>query len=79
MHKGNGIVTKCCIKLIKFCFNELHLNRIEIKCGTDNLKSKAIPERLSFTKEGVIRQGELLYNRYINLNLYSLLRTDEQS
>ncbi|WP_264565054.1 GNAT family N-acetyltransferase [Flavobacterium sp. N3904] len=74
--QGKGIVTKSCQALIDFCFSELELNRIEIKCGTENFKSKAIPEKLNFTKEGVIRQGELLYDRFIDLNLYSLLKSE---
>ena len=40
-------------------------------------KKKTIPEKLDFTKEGVIRQGELLYDTFIDLNLYSLLKSDE--
>ena len=76
--QGQGIVTKSCKALIAFCFTNLNLNRIEIKCGTENLKSKAIPEKLSFKKEGVIRQGELLYGKFIDLNLYSLLKMDMQ-
>lgn len=74
--QGKGIVTKSCKALIDFCFNDLKLNRVEIKCGTENLKSKTIPERLNFTQEGIIRQGELLYDKFIDLNLYSLLKTD---
>lgn len=75
--QGKGIVTKCCTKLIQFCFNDLGLNRIEIRCATRNIRSNNIPEKLHFTKEGVIRQGELLYNTFIDLNLYSLLKTDK--
>lgn len=75
--QGKGIVTKSCKKLIDFCFNDLKLNRIEIKCGTENLKSKAIPEKLNFTKEGIIRQGELLYDKFIDLNLYSFIKADK--
>ncbi len=74
--QGSGIVTKCCKGLIDFCFNDLKLNRIEIKCGTENLKSKTIPEKLNFTKEGVIRQGELLYDKFIDLILFSLLKKE---
>jgi ribosomal-protein-serine acetyltransferase len=74
--QGNGIITKSCIELIDFCFNDLQLNRIEIKCGTENFKSKGIPERLNFTHEGVIRQGELLYDKFIDLNLFSLLKKE---
>ena len=74
--QGKGIITKSCKALIDFCFSDLQLNRIEIKCGTENFKSKTIPEKLNFTKEGVIREGELLYDKFIDLNLYSLLKTD---
>jgi ribosomal-protein-serine acetyltransferase len=74
--QGKGIVTKSCKAIIDFCFSDLQLNRIEIKCGAENFKSKTIPEKLNFTKEGVIRQGELLYDTFIDLNLYSLLKSD---
>ena len=74
--QGKGIITKSCQALIDYCFNELDLNRIEIKCGTKNIKSKTIPERLKFTQEGIIRQGELLYDKYIDLNLYALLKSE---
>jgi ribosomal-protein-serine acetyltransferase len=74
--QGKGIVTKSCKAIIEFCFSDLGLNRIEIKCGIENSKSKTIPEKLNFTKEGVIRQGELLYDTFIDLNLYSLLKSD---
>ncbi len=74
--QGKGIVTKCCKGLINFCFNELHLNRIEIICGTENYKSQIIPQRLGFTKEGVIRQGALVHNKFIDLCLFSLLKSE---
>ena len=74
--QGKGIITKSCKSLIDFCFSDLQLNRIEIKCGTGNFKSKTIPEKLNFTKEGVIRQGESLYDTFIDLNIYSLLKSD---
>lgn len=74
--EGKGIITKTCKALINFCFTNLQLNRIEIKCGTENFKSKTIPERLNFTHEGVIRQGELLYDKFIDLNLFSLIKNE---
>lgn len=74
--QGNGIITKSCKALINFCMNDLQLNRIEIRCGTENTGSKSIPERLNFTHEGVIRQGEWLYDKFIDLDLYSFLKAD---
>lgn len=75
--QGKGIVTESCKAMIALCFSELQLNRIEIKCGTENYKSQSIPEKLNFTKEGIMRKAELLYDKFIDLNLYSLLKTDK--
>ncbi|MEO8146582.1 MAG: GNAT family protein [Bacteroidia bacterium] len=74
--QGKGIITKTCKELTSYCFNNLDLNRIEIKCGTENYKSQAIPERLNFEKEGTIRQGELVYNKFIDLFSYAMLRDE---
>lgn len=72
--QGKGIIKRACEVIIEFCFSELQLNRIEIKCGTEKYKSQFIPEKLNFTKEGVMRQAELIYDRFIDLNLYSLTK-----
>lgn len=74
--QGKGIITQSAKAIISFCFSSLQLNRIEIKCGTANMKSKGIPEKLKFTKEGVLRQAEYLNGRYIDLNLYALLKPE---
>jgi ribosomal-protein-serine acetyltransferase len=74
--QGKGIILNACVALIDFCFFYLKLNRIEIKCGVGNLKSKSIPEKLKFTKEGILREAELLNGQFIDLQLYSLLKTD---
>ncbi len=73
-YQGYGITTKACEALIKYCFNEISLNRIEIKCATQNSKSMGIPERLGFTLEGVLRSAENLNGEFVDLNLYSLIR-----
>lgn len=75
-YQGLGIVSKACTKIIDFGFNEINLNRIEIKCGVENYKSQAIPERLGFTKEGIIRDGEFVNDKFIDLLLYSKLKND---
>lgn len=73
---GKGVITKACKAIIEYGFTEAGLNRIEIKCGTKNFRSQAIPERLGFTKEGMLRQGEFLNGAYIDLFLYSLLQEE---
>jgi len=74
--QGKGIVLRSVEKLVDYCFTELLLNRIEIKCGTKNYKSQAIAEKIGFQKEGIIREGEFLHNAFSDLFCYSLLKCD---
>jgi ribosomal-protein-serine acetyltransferase len=74
--QGKGIITKCCIAIINYAFTELGLNRIEIKCGIGNHKSRAIAEKLQFKREGILRKAELLNGKFIDLYLYSMLKEE---
>ena len=73
---GKGIITQAVDKLMEFIFDELELNRIQIKCGVGNHSSSAVPKRLGFKFEGIERQGERHFNKYIDLEVYSYLKKD---
>lgn len=70
---GKGIMIKCCQVLVNYAFGELKLNRVVIKCATENYKSRAIPEKLGFVKEGILRQAERIGEKYLDLIVYSIL------
>ncbi|MBI9064714.1 MAG: GNAT family N-acetyltransferase [Marinilabiliaceae bacterium] len=46
--QGKGIVTQAVKKLCQFAFEELGINRIQIKCAAGNFPSKKVPRRLNF-------------------------------
>lgn len=71
-----GVMTRSVKALLNYAFFRLGLNRIEIRCGEFNQKSRAIPERLSFTMEGKIRDGEQLYGRFHDILIYGMLARD---
>ena len=73
---GKGIVTKSVRTLLSYIFNELKLNRVQIKCGVGNQKSASIPKRLGFCYEGTERNGEKHKRGFIDLEVYSLLRNE---
>ena len=75
-YSGRGIMSRSCNALIKYGFEELKLNKIQIKCGVDNTRSCNIPKQLGFTFEGIERNGEYINHRYIDLKIYSLLRKE---
>ncbi|OCT11271.1 alanine acetyltransferase [Paenibacillus pectinilyticus] len=74
--QGQGIMTRACERLVDYAFNEFGLNRVEIRCGDNNYRSRAIPEKLGFTKEGQIRDAEWLYDHYIDLVVFGMLKRE---
>ncbi len=71
--EGNGVVINSCKELVTYGFRELGLHRIEVKAATGNLKSQAIPEKLGFTKEGILRQAEFVNHNFLDIVVYSML------
>jgi ribosomal-protein-serine acetyltransferase len=77
--EGKGVITRCCAALTDYLFDELGLHRIEIRCGTGNLRSCAIPHRLGFTREGVSRNAEWVNDHWVDLVIWGLLEADWRS
>ncbi|MFX4300808.1 GNAT family N-acetyltransferase [Alicyclobacillus tolerans] len=75
-YKGKGIITTSVRALLDYIFDVLILNRVVTQCAAENMKSRAIPDRLGFQQEGIARDGQWLYNRYVDLVNYSLLKRD---
>lgn len=76
--QGRGLMTTACRAYIGHAFGELGLNRVEIRAAVENRKSRAIPERLGFTLEGVIRDAEWLYGHFVDHAVYGLLAREWQ-
>lgn len=77
-YEGKGYMTSACRVFVDYALLEMELNRVEIRCATGNISSRAIPERLGFVLEGVIRQAEQLPSGYVNHAVYGLLRSEWQ-
>lgn len=74
--EGRGIITRCCRVVVDHLFETMQLNRVQINCNVENIKSRAIPERLGFKLEGIHRQVEFLHDRFGDWAVYALLREE---
>ena len=72
-HQGQGIITRCSVAMLDYLFDTLNLHRVEIRCGQGNTRSCAIPERLGFTREGVVRGGQWVNDRWVDLLVWGML------
>ncbi|WP_445683705.1 GNAT family N-acetyltransferase [Sporosarcina sp. FSL K6-3457] len=79
MDNGKGIVIRCVNELTKYDFDCLDLNRIEISCAENNVRSRALPGKLGFVKEGILRDHYYLNRDVHNLVVYSLLKSDREN
>lgn len=71
---GKGIMTECCRFLVDYAFSKFDLKSIQIPVATHNRASRAIPERLGFTQNGITRNAEWLYDHFVDHIRYELTR-----
>jgi RimJ/RimL family protein N-acetyltransferase len=50
-----GYITEAVATLTDFAFETLSARRLEIRASTQNARSRAVPERLGFALEGILR------------------------
>jgi RimJ/RimL family protein N-acetyltransferase len=53
--RGHGYVTRAVRLLVRWGFDELQLQRIELKADPQNLESQRVAERCGFSREGHLR------------------------
>lgn len=74
--QGKGIITRSCQHLIRYAFEQLGMDKIQISAAENNMRSRAVCERLGMTLEGVITNAEKLDTRIVNHAIYGLYRTE---
>ncbi len=70
--QGRGTMTEAVRALVDQALGPWRLRRVEIRAAVENHRSRAIPERLGFHQEGVLRQAERIGDRYVDHVVYAM-------
>lgn len=73
---GNGYAGEAVLCLIDYAFHHLQLMRVEAKAEPENLSSIRVLQKTGFSFEGILRKSEKSKGTFIDLALYSRLKTD---
>jgi ribosomal-protein-alanine N-acetyltransferase len=73
---GQGLVSEVVTALCGFGFKKMKVNRIEAGTIVEHRASQRVLEKCRFHFEGVLRQREFIKGRFIDVSMYSLLRSD---
>ena len=76
-HEGKGYVAAAVREMERLCFESLGMQRVQITADADNQRSRAVPERLGYTLEGVLRQHMVSGGgRIADRAVYALLKSE---
>lgn len=74
---GHGYMTEAVQLLTDYAFEHLAANRVQIRCDERNVRSAAIPRRLGFVLDGLMRDDRIAPDGQLSGTLiFSLIRKD---
>ena len=72
---GKGIASEAVHAIVKFLFEDVHINRIQAEVIPENDISKKVLLKNGFIKEGLLRQATLWSGKgIVDLEIYSILK-----
>ncbi|MDE3231525.1 MAG: GNAT family N-acetyltransferase [Chloroflexota bacterium] len=74
---GHGYMTEATRLITDFAFDHLDANRVMIRCDSENARSAAVPRRLGFTQEGLVRRDYARPDgRIADTLMFAMIRDD---
>lgn len=70
---GRGLATIAAARATDYLIRLRGMHRVYLQCAAGNLKSRAIPERLGYTLEGVLRESHWLTDQFVDQAVYGIL------
>ncbi len=76
---NSGYGTQATRLMIKYAFDVLNLNRIQLHVALENTKAVEIYKKCGFVVEGTLRQAMYHHNRYVDFYVMGILRNEYYS
>ena len=76
---GQGIITRAARTLADYALMTDNKHRVVIQTAADNVKSRAVAERLNFQLDGIIRQEMVIRGQLFDRAIYTILATEWNS
>ena len=77
--EGQGLVTKAAREFTRLGFEHAGLNRVIIRAGVENARSRAVAERLGYEQESVERGGGRGFGGFYDIVVYAMLADEWRS
>jgi ribosomal-protein-serine acetyltransferase len=74
--EGAGLMTRALTIALDYAFDVIGLNRVGLEAEVDNVRSRALAERMGFQLEGVRRQVWQVRGELVDNAAYSLLASE---
>ena len=71
-YRGLGIAKRASLKLLKYAFEELKLNKIYLYTEVDNVSAQKMFEKVGMRKEGLLKDDLYYNNRYVDRYIYGI-------
>ena len=76
-YRGSGLNRHCKFLLLRYAFEELQLERVELKGDALNTRSRRAMQKIGATEEGILRSHTLMHDgRRRDTVYYSILRPE---
>ncbi|MFZ9886911.1 MAG: GNAT family N-acetyltransferase [Myxococcota bacterium] len=73
---GRGIIVETSAAVLDFVFAHFPTERVQARCKVENKASARVMEKLGMQREGVLRAALFHRERYWDMAVYSILRTE---
>lgn len=78
-YQGRGVVTRAARGLVRYGFEQMDLEKVELRCADQNAQSCAVATRLGLTLEGTLRRAEVINGQCLDHRVYGILKSEWQN